>query len=209
MRLKHEVVIDVLAVALGFVVRVVAGCLAIPVLISPWILFCTFNLALFVALCKRRAELLEVGSDGATRGVLKGYTAEMLDTFISVAAGLTIISYSLYTFQAPLAKALGTLIANAVDDDFDSVRDLRRVSLSINRAQLACGRRTRTNVARQTPHDQRGFLGAVGRIVDIVGMIPDKFEENRKETLGSTRPTFDSCYLTSKTMARHLLTNAR
>ena len=108
LRLKHEVVIDVLAVALGFVVRVVAGCLAIPVLISPWILFCTFNLALFVALCKRRAELLEVGSDGATRGVLKGYTAEMLDTFISVAAGLTIISYSLYTFQAPLTKAMAS-----------------------------------------------------------------------------------------------------
>ena len=111
LRLKHEVVIDVLAVAMGFVVRVVAGCLAIPVLISPWILFCTFNLALFVALCKRRAELLEVGSDGATRGVLKGYTAEMLDTFISVAAGLTIISYSLYTFpsQERLVKPLGIL----------------------------------------------------------------------------------------------------
>ena len=109
LRLKHEVVIDVLAVALGFVVRVVAGCLAIPVVISPWILFCTFNLALFVALCKRRAELLEVGGDGATRGVLKGYTAEMLDTFISVAAGLTIISYSLYTFQAPLTQAMGAL----------------------------------------------------------------------------------------------------
>ena len=109
LRLKHEVVIDVLAVALGFVVRVVAGCLAIPVVISPWILFCTFNLALFVALCKRRAELLEIGSDGATRGVLKGYTAEMLDTFISVAAGLTVISYSLYTFNAPLVKALGSL----------------------------------------------------------------------------------------------------
>lgn len=109
LRLKHEVVIDVLAVALGFVVRVVAGCLAIPVFISPWILFCTFNLALFVALCKRRAELLEIGGDGATRGVLKGYTAEMLDTFISVAAGLTIISYSLYTFQAPLTRAMGAL----------------------------------------------------------------------------------------------------
>lgn len=109
LRLKHEVVIDVLAVALGFVVRVVAGCLAIPVVISPWILFCTFNLALFVALSKRRAELLEVGADGATRGVLKGYTAQMLDTFISVAAGLTIVSYSLYTFQAPLVKPLGAL----------------------------------------------------------------------------------------------------
>ena len=109
LRLKHEVVIDVLAVALGFVVRVVAGCLAIPVIISPWILFCTFNLALFVALCKRRAELLQIGGGGATRGVLKGYTVEMLDTFISVAAGLTVISYSLYTFQAPMVKPLGDL----------------------------------------------------------------------------------------------------
>ena len=109
LRLKHEVVIDVLSVAMGFVVRVVAGCLAIPVVISPWILFCTFNLALFVALCKRRAELLEVGADGATRGVLKGYTAQALDTFISVAAGLTVISYSLYTFNAPLQTALADL----------------------------------------------------------------------------------------------------
>ena len=112
LRLKHEVVIDVLALALGFVVRVVAGCLAIPVVISPWILFCTFNLALFVALCKRRAELLEVGTTGGTRGVLKGYTAEMLGTFISVAAGLTIISYSLYTFQAPLVEPLGAKLAH-------------------------------------------------------------------------------------------------
>jgi hypothetical protein len=60
-RLKHEVIIEVLCVAAGFVIRVVAGCLAIPVLISPWIIFCTFTLALFIALCKRRAELLEMG----------------------------------------------------------------------------------------------------------------------------------------------------
>lgn len=107
LRLKHEVIIDVLSVAAGFVVRVVAGCLAIPVIISPWILFCTFNLALFVALCKRRAELLEVGEAANTRNVLKGYTAEMLDTFIAIAAGLTIIAYSLYTFNAPHVRALG------------------------------------------------------------------------------------------------------
>lgn len=105
-RLKHEVIIDVLSVAAGFLVRVVAGCLAVPVDISPWILFCTFNLALFVALNKRRAELLEVGEGGTTRKVLAGYSVPMLDTFIAVAAGLTIISYSLYTFNAP-HKALG------------------------------------------------------------------------------------------------------
>ena len=105
--LKHEVIIDVLCVAAGFVVRVVAGCLAVPVEISPWILFCTFNLALFVALCKRRSELLEVGHSAGTRRVLQGYTPDMLDTFIAIAAGLTIISYSLYTFNAPHTRALG------------------------------------------------------------------------------------------------------
>ncbi|RYX84621.1 decaprenyl-phosphate phosphoribosyltransferase [bacterium] len=107
LRLKHEVIIDVLSVAAGFLVRVVAGCLAVPVVISPWILFCTFNLALFVALNKRRAELLEVGESGTTRKVLQGYSVPMLDTFIAVAAGLTIISYSLYTFNAPHTRALG------------------------------------------------------------------------------------------------------
>ena len=113
LRLKHEVIIDVLSVAAGFVVRVVAGCLAIPVAISPWIIFCTFNLALFVALNKRRAELVDLGHETGTRAVLKGYTAPMLDTLIAVAAGLTIISYSLYTFSysfnAPHTSALGAL----------------------------------------------------------------------------------------------------
>lgn len=107
-RLKHEVIIDVLCLASGFVVRVVAGCLAIPVEISPWIVFCTFTLALFVALCKRRAEWLEMGeSAGQTRGVLPFYTLPLLDTFIAIAAGLTITAYSLYTFNAPHDKALG------------------------------------------------------------------------------------------------------
>lgn len=106
--LKHEVVIDVLSVAAGFVVRVVAGCLAVPVHISEWIIFCTFTLALFIALCKRRAELLEMGENSAnTRKVLPMYNVQMLDTFIAVAAGLTIMAYSLYTFQAHHTDALG------------------------------------------------------------------------------------------------------
>jgi 4-hydroxybenzoate polyprenyltransferase len=100
LRLKNEVIVDVLAVAAGFVIRVVAGCLAIPVAISPWIIFCTFTLALFIALCKRRAELLEIGAEADTRKVLVGYTLPMLDTFIAIAAGLTITAYSLYTFSA-------------------------------------------------------------------------------------------------------------
>ncbi len=106
--LKHEVIIDVLVLASGFVVRVVAGCVAIPVDISPWIVFCTFTLALFIALCKRRAELLEMGENAVhTRRALPLYTVPLLDTFIAVAAGLTITAYSLYTFNAPHDKALG------------------------------------------------------------------------------------------------------
>lgn len=109
--LKHEVIIDVLSVAAGFVLRVVAGCLALPVAISPWIVFCTFNLALFIALLKRRAELLELGEDAGTRRVLRGYNLPLLDTFIAIAAALTIISYSLYTFNAPHAETLGQGLA--------------------------------------------------------------------------------------------------
>jgi 4-hydroxybenzoate polyprenyltransferase len=106
--LKHEVIIDVLCVAAGFVLRVVAGCVAIPVAISPWIVFCTFTLALFIALCKRRAELMELGEHSGTRKVLSGYSVPLLDTFIAVATGLTITSYSLYTFNAH-SIALGRL----------------------------------------------------------------------------------------------------
>ncbi|MBV9866654.1 MAG: decaprenyl-phosphate phosphoribosyltransferase [Abitibacteriaceae bacterium] len=107
--LKHEVIIDVLCIAAGFVLRVVAGCVALPVAISPWIIFCTFTLALFIALCKRRAELLEMGQQSATtRKVLPHYTVPMLDTFIAVTAGLTITAYSLYTFNAPRSTALSS-----------------------------------------------------------------------------------------------------
>ncbi len=108
--MKHEVIVDVLCLASGFVVRVVAGCLAIPVEISPWIVFCTFTLALFIALCKRRAELLQMGEKAAsTRQSLSLYSIALLDTFIAIAAGLTITAYSLYTFNAPHRAALGGL----------------------------------------------------------------------------------------------------
>ena len=105
--LKNEVVIDVLVIAAGFVLRMAAGCVAIPVPISEWIIFCTFTLALFVALCKRRAELLEMGENSeATRRVLPLYSVPLLDTFIAIAAGLTVTSYSLYTFLAPQSTAV-------------------------------------------------------------------------------------------------------
>jgi 4-hydroxybenzoate polyprenyltransferase len=107
--LKHHVIVDVLCVAIGFVLRVAAGCLAIPVHISPWILLCTFNLALFVALCKRRAELASAGESLQTRKVLSEYSLPLLDPLIAACASLAVIAYSLYTFSASHADALGAL----------------------------------------------------------------------------------------------------
>lgn len=96
--LKHKVIFDVFLVALGFVLRVIAGALVIAVPISPWILICTMQLALFLALCKRRHELLLM-EDGAmsTRAVLLQYSPELLDQMISVVTASSLMSYSLYT----------------------------------------------------------------------------------------------------------------
>jgi len=112
--LKHEVIVDVISIAAGFVLRVIAGCVAVPVDISPWIIFCTFTLALFIALCKRRAELLEVGAGGDTRRVLTQYNLPMLDTLIAVASGLTITAYSLYTFNAQQSTALSPTLHHSL-----------------------------------------------------------------------------------------------
>jgi 4-hydroxybenzoate polyprenyltransferase len=102
MLLKEIVIVDVLAVAFGFVLRVVAGCLAIGVSISPWLLLCTLLLALFIALCKRRHELLLLGEMAHNfRNVLPKYTPTMLDQMIAATAAATIMAYSLYTFTAP------------------------------------------------------------------------------------------------------------
>jgi len=106
--LKHWVIIDVLTLAGGFVLRVVAGCVALPVTISEWLVLCTLFLALFMGFCKRRHELLLLGENNATtRKVLPQYTASLLDQMIAVTAALTIMSYSLYTFTAKHTHFLG------------------------------------------------------------------------------------------------------
>ena len=106
LRVKDLVILDVLCIALGFVLRVVAGCIAIPVEISPWILVCTLLLALFLGLCKRRHELLLLGDgNGSTRKVLPHYTAEMLNQMIAETTAAIIVSYMLYTFQPHPGRA--------------------------------------------------------------------------------------------------------
>jgi 4-hydroxybenzoate polyprenyltransferase len=98
LRLKEVVILDVLAISLGFVLRAVAGAVAIAVRISDWLLVCTFLLALFLALSKRRHELTSL-SDAASRHrrILAEYSPYLLDQMISVVTASCLIAYIFYT----------------------------------------------------------------------------------------------------------------
>jgi 4-hydroxybenzoate polyprenyltransferase len=104
---KRFVVIDVIAVALGFVLRAFAGGVAIGVEISPWLVFITFVLALLIALARRRHELISLG-DAATahRGALSHYSVRLIDQMISIVAGATLVSYMIYTASAEVEAKL-------------------------------------------------------------------------------------------------------
>lgn len=97
--LKHVVIVDVLAIAAGFVVRAVAGAVVINVRISPWLLLCTTLLALFLGLAKRRSELLTLEDGSSHRKTLEEYSEPMLDQMLNVSASATLMAYCLYTFS--------------------------------------------------------------------------------------------------------------
>jgi 4-hydroxybenzoate polyprenyltransferase len=101
--LKHIPIIDVLVLAAGFVLRVHAGVTLIAVeRFSPWLYVVMTLLALFLGFGKRRAELaLLAHGAGSHRKVLEGYTLPLLDQYIMIVSGTTIVAYSLYTFSAP------------------------------------------------------------------------------------------------------------
>ncbi len=101
--LKHIPIVDVLVIAAGFVLRVHAGVTLIAVeRFSPWLYVVMTLLALFLGFGKRRAEIaLLAHGAGSHRKVLDGYTLPLLDQYIMIVSGTTIVSYSLYTFSAP------------------------------------------------------------------------------------------------------------
>ncbi|MBU2437748.1 MAG: decaprenyl-phosphate phosphoribosyltransferase, partial [Acidobacteria bacterium] len=107
--LKHIVILDVFLVAAGFALRVIAGGLVISVTISPWLLICTLLLALFLALSKRRHELLLLDDKAAGhRPILSEYSPYLLDQMIAVVTASTVISYCLYTIAAETIAKFGT-----------------------------------------------------------------------------------------------------
>ncbi len=103
--LKHIPILDVLILAAGFVLRVHAGTTLIVVeRFSPWLYVLMTLLALYLGFGKRRAELSLLADDASNhRKVLDGYTIPLLDQFITIVSGTTIVAYSLYTFFRPEA----------------------------------------------------------------------------------------------------------
>jgi 4-hydroxybenzoate polyprenyltransferase len=107
--LKHVVIIDVLTIAMGFVLRAAAGAVVIDVPISHWLLFLTILLALFLALSKRRHELVLL-ADGATnhRRILEEYTPYLLDQMIAVVTASTLVGYAIYTVSPETVEKFQT-----------------------------------------------------------------------------------------------------
>lgn len=108
--LKNRSIVDVLIVAMGFVLRAMAGAAAINVPISPWLVVCTLTLCLFIALAKRRSEIIELPDEhvGIVRPANLGYTKDLLQHMLTVSSALAILTYSLYCLAPRTVRNLGS-----------------------------------------------------------------------------------------------------
>jgi 4-hydroxybenzoate polyprenyltransferase len=146
--MKHQVLMDVMGIALNFVLRAVAGVAVLAehvvagfgnpgangvvmalegenVLLSPWLLICTFFGALFMAFGKRRNELLNLDNPGAHRRVLTLYSPALLDQLVGLSAGIVILAYALYTLWPSTVSRYGmTWLASNLFVDFGIMRYL-------------------------------------------------------------------------------------
>ena len=109
---KHAVILDVISIALGFVLRAVSGAVLVEVAISPWLVLCTFTLCLFMGFGKRRCELSALGGDNGNdavkhRRTLAEYTPELLNHMTTVTAGIAIMSFLLYAVDARTVAQFG------------------------------------------------------------------------------------------------------
>ena len=111
MYLKQRVLIDVICIAMGFVLRAVAGAAAVKVAISPWLFICMFTLCLFMGFCKRYSEVVTLGDPGAAeshRPTLIYYTPELLTHLITLSAGIAVVSFLLYGLSERTIENFGT-----------------------------------------------------------------------------------------------------
>ena len=108
-RLKHVAILDVMIIATGFVMRVIAGALAVNIVVSSWILLTTFSISLFLGFAKRKNEGITLEETARShRPVLDAYPPQLLDGMMHISATLTIIAYALYTIDPEVVARLGT-----------------------------------------------------------------------------------------------------
>lgn len=110
LKLKHIEIIDAMIIAVGYVLRVVVGALALGVVSSHWLLLCTFFLALFLAFGKRKSEMnmLAGGSGGFKRRSIIGYSENFINQIITLTAGFAVVFYALYTIDPGTIMHFGT-----------------------------------------------------------------------------------------------------
>jgi len=106
--LKHKVILDVLLIAVGFVLRLLAGCAAISVEPTGWLLVCGFSLALVLGFGKRRTEVAAEGIDYRFRPALQSYDAAKLDTLLGACTAVCLVAYMLFTLAPETVARHGT-----------------------------------------------------------------------------------------------------
>lgn len=111
--LKRRVLLDVMAIALGFVLRAVSGAVLVAVEISPWLILCTFTLCLFLGFSKRKCELRAFADEepevaSAHRKTLAAYTDELLSRYTTISAGIAVISFMLYATDPSTVQKFDT-----------------------------------------------------------------------------------------------------
>lgn len=111
--LKNVVILDVISISISFIIRAIAGVVALNTMgmrlsISPWLLVVTFFLSLFLGLCKRRHEFVSMQNAAKHRATLQAYSEELLNQLINMAATCTLIAYSIYTIWPDTKAHFGT-----------------------------------------------------------------------------------------------------
>lgn len=108
--LKRAMILDCIAISIGFCLRAIAGAVVVGVFISPWLIVCTFALCLFLAFSKRRCEIAQLGEQSeAFRQTLGGYTPELLAHMVDVTSGLAVACFLLYAMDEATVARFGTV----------------------------------------------------------------------------------------------------
>lgn len=109
-KLKHVAIVDICIIALGFVLRVLAGGFATGIEISQWAILLTFVLALVLGIGKRRGELINAELTGKTRRALDGYNVQFADIALSISVTLAIVSYLMFTLSPQIQQKFGSSV---------------------------------------------------------------------------------------------------